>query len=199
MEDTSFELIQRVGGRRICRQCGQDLKQAIVPPIAQKASWMYPSIKAQWTIARELLEEAEEWIFIGYSLPTLDIEARALFKSACRDYPSLLSRGFKYRLRLVVELIPKRSVLDVQDSQAATEPKVDYRKLRGSLNNCLTRRPNKGLLERAIQAHGPEKKPTEALTKAFSKSLHECLDGHVPETFNLSVDLFCDRKATGWH
>jgi len=136
---------------------------------------------------------ANEWIISDRELTSyyVPMETR-------RGFNAMESRGFKYRLRLVVELLPKRSVLDLTDSATFMEPKVDLRKLRESLNSCLSCQPTKGLLEQAIQTHGPEKKPSEVLTKAFSKSLHECLDGHVPEAFNLSVDLACDRKITGW-
>ena len=136
---------------------------------------------------------ANEWIICDRELTScyVPMETR-------RGFNAMESRGFKYRLRLVVELLPKSSVLNVTDSKTFKEPKVDLRKLREPLNSCLSCQLTKGLLEQAIQAHGPEQKPSEVLTKAFSKSLHECLDGHVPETFILSVDLVCDRKFTDW-
>jgi hypothetical protein len=136
---------------------------------------------------------ADDWIVCDREVTSyyVPMETRRFFNAT-------ESRGFRYRLRLVVELLPKRSILDVTDSTAFTEAKIDFKKLRDSLNNCLSCQPTKSLLDNAIQAHGPEKKPSEVLIEAFSESLHECLEGHVTETFKLSVDLFCDRKATGW-
>jgi hypothetical protein len=136
---------------------------------------------------------AHEWILCDWevSIYYVPMETR-------RGFNALESRGFKYRLRLLVELMPKSNVLDATGSTAVSETEGDFKRLRGSLDDCLSIQPTKGLLEKAIRSHGPEMKPTEVLTKAFSKSLQECLDPDVPEAFNLSIDLFCDRKVTGW-
>ncbi len=139
------------------------------------------------------LLSADEWMICDRELTSyyVPMETRRFFNAT-------ESRGYKYRLRLMVELLPKESILNAKDSTTLREPRVDVKKLKELLDSCLSCAPTKGLLERAIQAHGPDEKPSEELTKAFSRSLHECLGQHVPEAFRLSVDLFCDRKLTGW-
>jgi hypothetical protein len=67
---------------------------------------------------------------------------------ARRGFNAMESRGFRYRIRLVAELLPKRSVLAVMDSAAFTKPKFDFKKLRDSLNSCLSCQPTKALLDK---------------------------------------------------
>ncbi|RPJ54677.1 MAG: hypothetical protein EHM23_28405 [Acidobacteria bacterium] len=79
---------------RGCDVCGQDLERALVPPIAGKRGRMPVGVLRQWTLAREALEKADEWVIIGYSMPQLDMEAESLFR-ACRksstgETPSVL-------------------------------------------------------------------------------------------------------------
>ena len=115
-----------------------------------------------------------------------------------RGFNALESRGFLHRLRLVVELFPRNSVLNIKDTSTLSGLGDSLKRIRNSLDKCLSSDPARSLLGKAIGAHGPDKGPSETLTKAFSKSLHECLDKEVPELFVLKVDLFADWKVTGW-
>lgn len=97
-----YDIIRKVQDRLLCANCGRDLDQAMVPPIAGKFSHMVASIRAQWTMALEVLRESNEWIIIGYSLPDLDVEAKSLFRSAGRSsYASLSGDGGSYPGRTI--------------------------------------------------------------------------------------------------
>jgi hypothetical protein len=116
-----------------------------------------------------------------------------------RGFNAIQSRGFHYRLRLVVELMPESTIVDIDGTAPSTQPKESVKELRSLLNHCLSREPSKSLLEKAVEAHGPDKEPSAVLTKAFNKSLHQCFEEKVPESFRLAVDLFCDWKLKDWH
>lgn len=115
-----------------------------------------------------------------------------------RGFNRLESRGIRYRLRLVVELLPKSSVVDITASAASPDHKSEVRKLQERLDHCLSCEPVKSLLEKAKQTHSQKRKPTQVLTKAFNKGLSRCLQTEVSKPFSLSVDLFCDWKITDW-
>jgi hypothetical protein len=115
-----------------------------------------------------------------------------------RGFNAMESRGYVFRLRLVVEMIPESNVLDITGAVSEGEHRVELSALKRSLKECLTRAPSKGLIAKAIEEHGPGREPSEVLKKAFNKGLHQCLDSQVPESFELSLGLFCDRKITDW-
>lgn len=73
------------GDRRICAHCGVPLSQAIIPLVAGKSTRMPAGIRAQWTLATEVLQASKEWVFIGYSIPELDVEAKSLLRSGARS------------------------------------------------------------------------------------------------------------------
>ena len=82
-----------IAGRPGCIRCGAQLTREIIPPVAGKRSRMSPGILKQWRIAPDMLRHSKEWIFIGYSLPDLDVEAKSLFRSGCRGpYETLRSQ-----------------------------------------------------------------------------------------------------------
>lgn len=55
----------------------------IVPPVMTKSAIMQePVLRAVWTRAYEVLEKAQEVVFVGYSLPTTDLASRFLFAEA---------------------------------------------------------------------------------------------------------------------
>ncbi len=55
----------------------------IVPPVMAKSAIMEePVLRTVWTRSFEVLEKAEEVVFLGYSLPTTDLAARVLFAEA---------------------------------------------------------------------------------------------------------------------
>jgi hypothetical protein len=57
----------------------------IVPPVMTKdAILKEPVLRTVWTRAYEVLELADEIVFLGYSLPTTDLAARFLFGEAIR-------------------------------------------------------------------------------------------------------------------
>ena len=115
-----------------------------------------------------------------------------------RGFNAMESRGVLYRLRLVVELFPESNVRSADDNSKPVQIPDGLKRLRNSLDECLSCDPVKSLFRKAMESHGPDRKPSEVLTRAFNKSLHECLDPKVPESFTLAVDLFCDWKITGW-
>jgi hypothetical protein len=68
-----------------------ELKLAIVPPVYQKE--FLPFFKLNWKMAEKALSEAERIVFVGYSLPDIDLRAERLFRKsylACRNRSNIL-------------------------------------------------------------------------------------------------------------
>ena len=89
--DPDSDTLLSISDRPVCLHCGRSLSRALIPPVIGKAHRRAAGIRSQWRIASELLRKADTWVFIGYSLPMLDVESQALFRSAVRNYPSLLT------------------------------------------------------------------------------------------------------------
>lgn len=60
----------------------------IVPPVLLKSSLVeQPILRLVWHRAYQVLAEAHQVVFIGYSFPTTDIAVRTLFDEALKDLP----------------------------------------------------------------------------------------------------------------
>ena len=69
---------------------GQHLEPqpAIVPPVLSKSSLVeQPVLRLVWSQAFKILQSAHEVTFLGYSFPTTDVAARALFSESLNDLP----------------------------------------------------------------------------------------------------------------
>ncbi len=82
---------------------GADLQLAIVPPVFHKD---YPQIvQTKWERARRALQEAERIIFVGYSIPPIDLAADKLFRTCYA--------GNKHRGKVIVEVVnPDATILE---------------------------------------------------------------------------------------
>jgi hypothetical protein len=66
-----------------------DATPVIVPPILTKSELKeQPLLRLLWSLAYEAIKNAEELIFVGYSLPMTDIAAAFLFSEATKFYPN---------------------------------------------------------------------------------------------------------------
>jgi hypothetical protein len=62
----------------------------IIPPVLVKSSLAHePILRLIWSRAFEALEQADEVIFLGYSMPTTDIATQFLFREAVNDSANL--------------------------------------------------------------------------------------------------------------
>ena len=62
----------------------------IIPPTASKSGYYSNlALRAQWRLASEAIRSAPELVFIGYSLPAMDLQARQMIKWSCRGAPHL--------------------------------------------------------------------------------------------------------------
>lgn len=61
-------------------------KPFIVPPLLDKTVLLkHKTLRVIWNIARESLENADELVFIGYSLPVTDFSVEFLFRQAVKE------------------------------------------------------------------------------------------------------------------
>lgn len=81
--DSSGFLDQRLLERHL------DNTPVITPPVLSKSRFIsQPVFRLIWTLAFEKLSNADEVVFLGYSLPTTDTAAHTLFLEALADIPS---------------------------------------------------------------------------------------------------------------
>ncbi|MDA2934718.1 hypothetical protein MYX82_10305 [Acidobacteria bacterium AH-259-D05] len=126
--DLTYDHLPKLKSWPRCPRCGEALKQAIVPPAAEKIDLMPVPIRAQWKIAYHVLQEASEWIFIGYSIPHLDVEARSLLRSACRNYCRTLKSDPAYIDKTIHIADPESLAVEKKIKHLVSPKSQDIRK-----------------------------------------------------------------------
>ena len=88
LPDTRDALIEGPAPSRMDIALHLDPDPLWVPPVLPKSAIaQQPVLGLVWHRAYEVLHQAQELVFIGYSFPTTDIAARTLFEEALEDLP----------------------------------------------------------------------------------------------------------------
>lgn len=79
-QDKRYQLL-KINQLWECKSCGNKrLEHIIIPPVSEKMIYRKSFLKKQWLIARNLLIDTTELIFIGYSFPPTDYYSEWLFR-----------------------------------------------------------------------------------------------------------------------
>jgi len=106
--------------RRRCPECSAYALGTRFATFSYRKALDFPMHESTWRTAEELLREADNWIFIGYSLPPADYEFKLLLKRV------LLSRKRK----------PRLTVITGGDAGAVERTKLSYVRFFGEALNA---------------------------------------------------------------